>query len=737
MTTLSQSPDLAARPPEINLRDYLDIIRRRKGVFVQVFVLVLVVGLVILALSKPIYQAKAELLVPEPNRAVNLVDSNKPTASVLVSSQPDSVATQILVLQSQPFLNAAFRQAGVRKQFGDGAPKVKVEGLDPANVIEITVEGESPREVARLANTIVDLHLEQTDAVRNKGLRTAIDFVRSETAKAARQLNETEQKLIAFRNRYQPDAHEAEQEARTKEYLDYQARIREAQSDITSTRAQIDQLRARLEKQQPTLVEAGKKENPRYAKLREKLDDLKIQRVELLKDYKETSPRIQALDKQIAAFTDQLGKESPEVEVRSYLPNPTRAPMQVKLGELEAALEGYQAAYNAAAAQLEARKSVMAKPTDWQVQLSRLTQDRDAAQSAYRGLADHLRELEIRGKLVDHTARPIERAEIPTDPVRPRKATGIALSVILALCIATGAAFLYEFMDDRVSSPDDLERVSQLPTLGQVPLIPPDHPRLMATLPDEAHVIESYRALRSSIGFAGIDAPIRRLQVTSAHAGEGKSLTSVNLAVAMAMDGKKVILVDGDLRRPTVHRLLNLPSAPGLTDVLIGLCSVEEALQPTDVANLKVMCAGASAPNPAELFGSRNFEYVIEHLESRADIVIFDSSPCIPVTDPMLIAARMDGVLLVLHVGQTRKAAVKQATEMLQRARARIVGLVYNRVQRRKKSASYDSYYYTEDSFSDMARRGEGYRRNGAGRPPAITPGSAVVTADFIDEDEA
>src|SRR6188474_734603 len=129
MTTLSQAPEIAARPPEINLRDYLDIVRRRKGVFVQVFVLVLVVGLVIMALSKPIYQARAQLLVPEPNRAVSLVDSNKPTASVLVSAQPDSVATQILVLQSQPFLAAAFHQADVKKRIGDGAPKVKIEGM--------------------------------------------------------------------------------------------------------------------------------------------------------------------------------------------------------------------------------------------------------------------------------------------------------------------------------------------------------------------------------------------------------------------------------------------------------------------------------------------------------------------------------------------------------------------------------------------------------------------------------
>jgi capsular exopolysaccharide synthesis family protein len=251
-------------------------------------------------------------------------------------------------------------------------------------------------------------------------------------------------------------------------------------------------------------------------------------------------------------------------------------------------------------------------------------------------------------------------------------------------------------------------------------------------------VAESYRALRSSIGFAGIDTPIRRLQVTSASKGEGKTVTSVNLATAMAIDGKRVILVDSDLRRPSVHRLLNLPNSPGLSEVLVGMKTVGEAIQETEVENLSVVCAGPVPPNPAELLGSRAFDRVIEELEQRADVVIFDSPPCLPVTDPLIIAGRMDGVVLVLHTGHTKKAAIKHVEQLLGRARARIIGVVFNRVQQNRSGYYYQHYYYYygDGYYADTARRGDRHRRNGKARKPELVAGSGAQSKVQVLDDE-
>jgi capsular exopolysaccharide synthesis family protein len=267
--------------------------------------------------------------------------------------------------------------------------------------------------------------------------------------------------------------------------------------------------------------------------------------------------------------------------------------------------------------------------------------------------------------------------------------------------------FLQEYLDDRLNSPDDLENISVLPALAHVPLMPATEPRLVAALPANSHLAESYRALRASIGFAGVDTPIKRLQVTSAAKGEGKSVTSLNLATAMAMDGKRVVLVDADMRRPSLHRMLNLPETPGLSEMLVGMCSVEEGLRPTDVENLQVICAGAIPPNPAELLGSQALDQIIARLEEHADMLIFDSPPCMPVTDPLVIAPRMDGVLLVIHAGNTRKAGVKHVENLLRRARARLLGVVFNQVQADRNGYYYYSYYYSGDGYYSQSEDGK------------------------------
>jgi capsular exopolysaccharide synthesis family protein len=294
---------------------------------------------------------------------------------------------------------------------------------------------------------------------------------------------------------------------------------------------------------------------------------------------------------------------------------------------------------------------------------------------------------------------------------------------------------LQEYLDDRVNSPDEVERLTSLPTLAHVPLIGADQPRQIAALPVNSPVAEAYRALRVAIGFAGVDAPIRRIQVTSPAKGEGKSTTSVNLATAMARDGKRVILVDADMRSPTIHRLFDLPVSPGLSEALVGMTRAAEVLQSTAIENLRVLSAGTIPPNPAELLGSPTFSRVLEQLEAEADVILFDTPPCMPVTDPVIIAARMDGVLLVLHSGQTRKAAIRQTIELLGRARARMVGAIFNQVQAHGRSYYYQHYY----SYGQGGARERGLsrrrHRNGKEAQPELKGSGAIATAVRVEDD--
>jgi len=423
---------------------------------------------------------------------------------------------------------------------------------------------------------------------------------------------------------------------------------------------------------------------------------MRADRAELLQDFLPGSERIRALDEKIAAFAREVEAEPETVTRRLHLPNPRRAPLESQRAEQEVQLQGFLTERRTVAAQFERLRRTVDEMGPWELELSRLTAERERAQSQVTMLSDKLQDLEIRSRTRMQMARKIENAGVPGAPIRPRTTTNLVFSAALALCMAVGVVLLLEHLDDRVNSPEDLEPVTALPTLGLVPLLAASQPRLLSALPAHSPAAESYRGLRSSIGFAGIDAPIRRLQITSPSKGEGKTVTSLNLATAMAMDGKRVVLVDADLRRPGVHRVLDLPGSPGLSDVLAGNCTVEEALRETPIENLRILSSGETPPNPAELLGSSRFESVLERLEEEADVLVFDSPPCLPVSDPLIMAGRMDGVVLVIHASHTRKAAIAHALELLARARARVLGVLFNRVE-----VSRGGYYYYYRYYGD------------------------------------
>ncbi len=683
------------QPSEVNLKEYMQVLRKRRTLFLQVFAVVFAACLVVTFLAKPVYQASARLLVQSGSASVNLVDASNPIATMLQAAQPDTIATQLQVMQSGPFMEKAREAAGSKPKPGVLPASARAEAAEGTNVIRITGEGGDPTEVAGLVNAMVKVHLDQTDGAQGKQLRSLITFVKEEKEKAARSLLQAENALVQFRKEHRVVQLQADQEARTRDYVDQKSRVSEMESNVASTRAQLRELQARLDKEPLENVTESTRENSRVAKLQEKLDDLKLHRADLVREFKPTSRQVQSLDAQIGALQAQFDAEPKELKVRNSFPNERRIPLQSRIAELEALTQGYQAQRNEAQAKFNSHKGLVDNLGPWEVRQARLEQEQKNAQEAYTQLTTRLRDLEIRANANIPMARLIEPASVPSVPIRPSKSTNVVFSLVLALCVAAGMAFLQEYLDDRISSPEDMERLSALPALGQVPMLQQGQPRLVSAMPGNAEAVESFRTLRSSIGFAGFEAPLRRLLVTSALPGEGKTITSANLATAMAMDGKRVILIDGDLRRPTLNRVMELPQNPGLSELLVGMKTLEQVLQPTEIEGLQVICAGSIPPNPAELLGSRAFDQLLAQIEDRCDVVILDSPPCLPVADPLLLATRVDGVILVAHMGQTKKADLRRAEDVLQRAHARIVGVVFNRVQHRGgRSQYYGNYYF-------------------------------------------
>jgi non-specific protein-tyrosine kinase len=293
----------------------------------------------------------------------------------------------------------------------------------------------------------------------------------------------------------------------------------------------------------------------------------------------------------------------------------------------------------------------------------------------------------------------VEPAVAPAAPSSPRTLLNIILAAVLGLLAAVGIAFLVEYLDDSIASSEDVQEVTGLPTLGVVPVMKGDPKRseiyrLETLLSPRSPVAETYRALRTNIEFASVDAPLRTLLVTSALPQEGKTTTASNLAIVFAQGGSRVLLVDADLRKPGVHSLFGLPNQHGLTTLFRDeAATVTEVAGETELGNLRVVTSGPLPPNPAELLGSKRWLAILERLKAEADLVIIDSPPLQAVTDAALLAAVVDGTVLVIHARRTRRGAVRQARETLARSGGNILGVTMNRLKKREYDQNYYSYY--------------------------------------------
>jgi receptor protein-tyrosine kinase len=278
-----------------------------------------------------------------------------------------------------------------------------------------------------------------------------------------------------------------------------------------------------------------------------------------------------------------------------------------------------------------------------------------------------------------------KRAATPTNPVIAQPVRNAATGVALGLVLGTVVALIRDRVDNTIQDSEAVEEITGASLVGSIPF----DQRLqkspcIAFDSDQSSIAEAFRALRTNLRFLKVDNPPRVLIVTCCHAEEGKSLTAVNLALTLAQSGKNVVIVDGDLRRPSLHNLLGLDDSVGFSNVLSGQHTLDEALQQTQFAGLSALTAGIVPPNPGELLESSADQDLLTELRSRFDYVIVDSSPLLAVTDAAILAASSDGVLMVCRFAVTRRDQLTQAVRRLEKVGARVHGAIFTMVPARR-----------------------------------------------------
>jgi non-specific protein-tyrosine kinase len=341
-------------------------------------------------------------------------------------------------------------------------------------------------------------------------------------------------------------------------------------------------------------------------------------------------------------------------------------------------------------------KQVDAAKSTANSQLALLTTTQTLYQQIYQSVLSNLETVRLAGMENTPSVVPIETAAIPEKPIRPRKLLNTALAGMVGLMLTTGILVLREYLDNTVKTSDDIEKLIGLSAIGYIAEMQNknvDETGLYVSKQPRSPISEAFRSLRTNIEFSAIDKPIKTILVTSPEPDTGKTTIAANLAIIFAQKGRRVLLLDADLRRPHVHRTMNLQNRVGLTDLLLENQSIENVSHKIDGSDsITVVTSGSLPPNPAELLGSARMERLLGELGENMDLVVIDSPPSI-VADAQVLAAKVDAILLVIQPSKTQKGLIKATIEILKRANARIIGVVVNRISR-DRGDYYSQYHY-------------------------------------------
>lgn len=513
------------------------------------------------------------------------------------------------------------------------ASQISAERVPSTRLIEVTVRSDDAQEAALIANTLVDVLARQNEALQASRYSSTEESLQLQVQEIEQEISQLQEQLTA---RSEQSLVDLEQQVEQQK-VELEQRIFQLQAEIAPLQQEIDDLIPdALPNQLPPPLTAEQRNL-----LNQKRTEL-AQKQFVLDLATETYFRLTLPE-------NQLTPEDPAPSV------------QAAEDFQQANLALYQQIYSTLLSNYEA------------VRLARLQNTPNIVQ--------------------------VELATAPVSPILPQPIRNAILGGIIGLVMAGTLAFIIEYLDDTLKTPADISTHLGLPVVGYVftesGLEKTEGLPFVAANP-RSPVAETFRTLRTNLEFASVDQTLKTILVSSPGPGEGKTTVATNLAAAMAQANKRVILLEGDLRRPRVHKAMGMTNQVGLSEVFRGQMDIRDVARYSKVKDLAVITSGSLPPNPAELLGSTRMKQILSRLEESASVVIIDSPPFV-VTDSTVLAAKVDGVLLVIEPGKTHAEAAKAMLTQLERAGARVIGVVLNRVPRKGRSY-YGGYYYNYDS---------------------------------------
>ena len=567
---------------------------------------------------------------------------------------------------------------------------------EKTHIVDIVATGTNPELIQAIVNGVAEAYEAENFEQQLEATDNALSWLNEQLENYSSNLDENEQALFRFladRGLLSVSSND-EGNLTAKLLFSLSSQLDQARLESDRLQSIVHQIETMREED---LVDASMFaviDNPLIQSFKTQLSSLEIERVAVGARYLNEHPDYVAIEEEILLAQNALDREIENV-LQSYEYQYETARLLVR--RIESRLDGV-------------RREAISQRGD-ELQYNRMLRETESDREMFDMIEQRLKEVELSRMLQTNNVEVIERANLPISPIRPNPLMNIVGSFVVGIALALALVFLLEQLDHSVKSQETLEIDFALTYLGMIPTIKVRtskrkskrgptkketfNPDLFVADYPKSSVAEACRSIRTNLLFLSTEQELRKILVTSAGPKDGKTITAISIGTVMAQSGSKVLLIDTDMRRPRLHKAFGVEAPIGISSVLLGDSTVDEAIQKTEIPNVDLLPCGPIPANPSELMLTERFSSLIKELSERYDRVIFDTPPVAPVTDAALLSSMVDGVILVVRAGETKKDLLRKSVDHLDNVRANIVGVVLNNVDpKNRRTGYYYNYYY-------------------------------------------
>jgi len=726
----------------IDLLNYWITVKKHRWMIVSITLAVLVVVAIRVSMMTPLYTADATILLKPGNPQLLGSHAGQPEAQSSTNdwdSVEDFLKTQCEILKSRTLAANVITAEGLASDpvflgkkkakpdkgqgwfsgwmggkpatkaapvnsvdsvIGSYLASLEIKPLVNTNLVKIIFTTPNARLSARLANAHAHAYIREGVELRTQANAEAERFLRDKLVELKEKLEKSELALNNYRRDkgivpglMSVDGKETVVIARLS---DLSKELTNAQVARIGLEAQVDQIRKNQVPQLPSGTGDSNSTGSTTPSVKNQLDTAMSDYVAMAKQFKpDYPPMVRA-----KARIDEL-QRTYDADMRAYSQGVIASFNAAKTKEAELQEE------------MSRQRSQALSVNDASVGYAILQREVDTNRELYNSVLQRMKDLGLAAESQSSNTVVVDDAQVPGGPSGPHRTMAILQAIAFGLALGIGLAFLIEYQDKTLKTPEQVEQYLRLPNLAAVPAFSRNEPRAIAkrngtdrtpaltgsrelagSMSQYSVVGEAYRSLRTALMLSRAGAPPKTILFTSASNSEGKTVSALNTAVVFAHTGVRVLLVDVDLRRPRCHKVLALENQTGLTKVLAGACNVSDLMRSTDIDSQSFLSAGSIPPNPSELVGSDKMRDTLAQLTNEYDVVVIDSPPILPVTDAMLLSTMVDGVVLVVNSSKTSKQHVKAAYARLEFARAKVFGVLLNQVDVNSQHYQYYRRYY-------------------------------------------